>query len=186
MTRLTTAWQTLAAEQRLAAVAALATMLSTVLPWYSITPVRGSSRTVSAFGVYSFVEAAIFLVALAVLALLFARGERRAFHLPGGDGAVITAAGAWVVFLVFYRQFDKPEVQGALVGVEWGIFVTVLAGAGLALAGLRLRAAHVPEPDGRPRRRRDRSEAPTAVVRRDPDPGPDAQQLSFDDQDRAT
>jgi hypothetical protein len=61
------------------------------------SPVDGrpqtESVTRSAFGVYSFVEAAIFLVACAVLVLLFARGERRAFHLPGGDGTVIMAAG---------------------------------------------------------------------------------------------
>ena len=48
------------------------------------------------------------LVSVAVLALLFARGERRAFHLPGGDGVVVLLAGAWVAVLVFYRMFDKP------------------------------------------------------------------------------
>ena len=100
---------------------------------------------------YSFVEASIFLVALGVLALLFARGERKAFHLPGGDGTVILAAGLWVMFLVFYRQLDKPggRDEGPIqtsVGVQWGIFVAFLLGALLAYAGFRIRAAHIAEP----------------------------------------
>jgi hypothetical protein len=130
-----------------------------VLPWYEVTTsftVRGrpqtESVTHSAFGVYSFVEAAIFLVALAVLVLLFARGERRAFHLPGGDGTVIMAGGLWVMFLIFFRQLDKPNIQqsGAVagtVGVAWGIFIAFLTGALLAYAGWRIRAAHVREPE---------------------------------------
>src|SRR4029077_10856724 len=85
------------------------------------------------------------------LALLYARGSRRAFHLPGGDGAVIIAAGLWVMFLVFYRQLDKPNGRhegpiNTSIGVEWGIFVAFLLGALLAYAGFRIRQAHTPEP----------------------------------------
>jgi hypothetical protein len=93
----------------------------------------------------------VFLVAAGVLALLFARGERRAFHLPGGDGTVILVAGLWVMFLVFYRQLDKPDGRRGgdittTVGVEWGIFVAFLLGALLAYAGARIRSTHTPEP----------------------------------------
>jgi hypothetical protein len=61
------------------------------------------------------------------------------------------AAGLWVMFLVFYRQLDKPggRHEGLVnisVGVEWGIFVAFLLGALLAYAGYRIRAAHTPEP----------------------------------------
>ncbi|HSD78294.1 MAG TPA: hypothetical protein VLA98_12855 [Solirubrobacteraceae bacterium] len=152
------AWRALQPEQRLAAVAAILLLLSMLLPWYQVTTSfsvggRPATQTVShsAFGAYSFVEAAIFLVAVAVLVLLFARGERRAFHLPGGDGAVIVAAGLWTMFLVFYRQLDKPDIEqsGAVagtVGVAWGIFVAFLLGALLAYAGWRIRATHVAEP----------------------------------------
>jgi hypothetical protein len=89
--------RTLDPQQRLAGLAALALTVTLFFPWYQVSVARGngfvdSSR--SAFGVFSFVEAAVLLVAAGVLALLFARGERRAFHLPGGDGTVILAAGA--------------------------------------------------------------------------------------------
>jgi hypothetical protein len=92
------AWRALTADQKLAAVAAIALLLSMLLPWYQETGfvnVKGRVQPLddskNAFQVYSFVEAAVFVVSAGVLALLFARGRRRAFHLPGGDGAVIMA-----------------------------------------------------------------------------------------------
>ena len=156
--RLHGAWTALAAEQRLAAGAALVLWASMFLPWYgkSVTePIKGSLRaasyTLSAFGAFSFVEAAVLLVASAVLALLFARAERRAFHLPGGDGSVILLAGVWTGVLVFYRMLDKPGTMGnaqltTTIGLQWGIFVALGAAIGLAYAGTRLRAARRPEP----------------------------------------
>jgi hypothetical protein len=152
------AWRALTADQKLAAIAAIALLVSMLLPWYQETGnalVRnklvhiGDSK--NAFQVYSFVEAAIFVVSAGVLVLLYARGIRKAFHLPGGDGAVIIGAGLWVMFLIFYRQLDKPDgrregLVNISVGVEWGIFVAFLLGALLAYAGYRIRAHHTPEP----------------------------------------
>jgi len=147
-------WRTLSSEQRLAAVAALALLLSMLLPWYDETVLNNGKLehiNKSAFGVYSFIEAAIFVVVVGVLVLLWARAERKAFHLPGGDGTVIMGAGLWVMFLIFYRQLDKPNgpdeglVQTS-IGVQWGIFIAFLLGALLAYAGYRIRASHVPEP----------------------------------------
>jgi hypothetical protein len=102
----------------------------------------------SAFGVFTFIEAAVLLVALAVLFLVWARSQRKGFHLPGGDGTAITIAGGWAVLLLVWRLFDKPDVQGpgATIGIQWGIFGALLAAAALIVAGTRVRAAHVPEP----------------------------------------
>jgi hypothetical protein len=152
------AWRGLTPDQRLAAIAAVALLLSMLLPWYQETGfavVRNRGVRLddskNAFQVYSFVEAAVFVVSAGVLALLYARGHRKAFHLPGGDGTIIMAAGLWVMFLVFYRQLDKPNGRSdgpikTVVGVEWGIFVAFLLGALLAYAGFRFRATHTPEP----------------------------------------
>lgn len=207
--RLRASWRNLEVHQRRAALAAAALFFTMFLPWYSksaVGVVKGEpvkvDDSLSAFGAFSFVEAAVLLVAAGVLLLLFARGEERPFHLPGGDGTIITAAGAWVCLLVFYRQLDKPDGGNAegletTVGVTWGIFVTFLAGLFLAYAGNALRAAHVSEPplptdvapttgpppdvperqesvrDRRPRPSADR--APTVVAPRK------AEQLSFDE-----
>jgi len=173
-------WRTLSPEQRLAALAAIALLLSMLLPWYQETGnaiVKGhlvridDSKT--AFGVYSFIEAAIFVVVVGVITLMWARAERKAFHLPGGDGTVVMGAGLWVMFLIFYRQLDKPNgrKEGLIqtsVGVQWGIFIAFLLGALLAYAGYRLRAAHVPEPAV------EDAPAPAPRPQAAPTPAPDA------------
>lgn len=195
-------WRALSSEQRLAAMAALALLFSMLLPWYDETVLNNGKLehiNKSAFGVYSFVEAAIFVVVVGVLVLLWARAERKAFHLPGGDGTVIMGAGLWVMFLIFYRQLDKPNgpdeglVQTS-IGVQWGIFIAFLLGALLAYAGYRIRASHVPEPlvDDAPPPPADTVPAPaaadpppdtedTVVARRPPADDPFDGQLSFDE-----
>jgi hypothetical protein len=190
-------WRALSSEQRLAAGAALALVVSMLLPWYRESEtlvVKGRAEKVvdslNAFEVYSFIEAAIFVVAIGVLALLWARAERKAFHLPGGDGTVIMGAGLWTMLLIFYRQFDRPNRSGVSVdvSVNWGIFIAFLIGALLAYAGYRTRAAHVPEPvtDDAPPPREQAGEpetAPTVVARRRRPAGEDPLdgQLSFDE-----
>jgi hypothetical protein len=130
-----------------AAGAAAALMLTLFLPWYSAV-FRGEERSFnrSAFGEFSFVEAAVLLVALAVLYLVWARSQRKAFHLPGGDGTVMMVAGAWAFLLIVWRLFDTPESDNAEFGLQWGIFVALAVAGLLTAAGGRVRAAHRPEP----------------------------------------
>jgi hypothetical protein len=88
-------WRLLSPEQRVAAVAALLLIVST-------------------FGPFSFVEGAIVLVAVSVLALVWNRAGGRDFHLPFGDGAVLAAAGAWCAVLILVRVLDRPLGQNLL------------------------------------------------------------------------
>ncbi len=155
MTRLMRDWRVLDPERRLAGVAAMALFVTMLLPWYQqnavvnapkTTPLQ--SRNLNAFQVFSFVEAAVLLVALAVLYLLYARAEGRDFHLPGSDGAVVFAAGIWAAVLLVLRLFDKPGISShgiaANVGVQWGIFFALAAAGLLAYAGSRMRAGRPP------------------------------------------
>jgi hypothetical protein len=151
--RLRTAYAALDRDQRFAAVAAIGLLAAMFLPWYEKNVVIAGSRrfvsdSISAFGAVSFVEAAIFLVAAGVIALLLARADQRPFHLPGGDGTVIFAAGLWATALIFYRVFDRPDVsgEGGTVGIQWGFFVAFVAAGALAFAGQRIRVAGRPEP----------------------------------------
>ena len=183
ITRVRRAWGVLEPQQRLAAACALALFATMFLPWYShsgFTRGRPVSDTLRAFEAFSFVEAAVLLVAAGVLALLFARGEHQRFHRPGGDGTVIMVAGGWAALLTFIRTLDKPDAgEGTIVGVEWGIFVAILAGLALAVAGARLRQAHLAEPGEAPTRVVPADEAPTTAGSA-PARG---EQLSFDEQD---
>jgi len=153
----------LSPRKRLAGAAAIALVLSLLLPWFEKSYYDPRLRApvtdaVSAFGVVSFVEAAVFLVAAGVLLLLVTRAQRREYELPGGDGTVVLGAGAWAAVLIFWRVFDRPEPvgQGATVGIQWGVFVAFCAAAALALAGWGLREEehrrHVPaeRPEGAP------------------------------------
>jgi hypothetical protein len=159
-------WDELRPEQRLTGAAARALFVSMFLPWYqqnAVVNARGVqplvSQNLNAWAVFSFVEAAVLLVAVAVLALLIARAERRDFYLPGSDGAMVMLAGLWTAALLVWRLFDKPGIGGrgvaANVGIQWGIFFALIAAAAMTWAGSRMRAADRPEPPyvrpGRPR-----------------------------------
>jgi hypothetical protein len=151
MTRLSRAWGALAPEQRIAAVAAVALLVTMFLPWYELQSLNRrtgaiDSRSISAFGDVSFVEAAVFLVAGGVIALLFARAERKGFHMPGSDGAVVMVAGGWATLLIFYRVFSRPAGHGYPVGIQWGFFLAFVAAGALTYAGWRMRATSTPEP----------------------------------------
>jgi hypothetical protein len=190
--RIVSGWRAMAPEQRLAALFAGGLFLTMFLPWYTrdtTAVVKGRLQTVTstliAWKSFSFVEAAILLVAVGVLVLLFARAERRAFHLPGGDGLVITIAGAWVALLVFYRLVDNKtgstsDVAKVDYGVTWGIFVTLLAGVALAYAGWRIHQAHRPEPP-LPGEEPTRPMPPQRPRRPPPPDAPMEGQLTFDD-----
>ena len=135
----------------MAAAAAGALAVSLILPWYQKSYFSKGAvvqANVSALGVFTWIEAAILLVAAAVLFLVWARSQRKAFHLPGGDGVAITLAGGWALLLLVWRLFDKPDIPGigVTVGIQWGIFGALLAAGTLVVAGARVRAAHRPEP----------------------------------------
>jgi hypothetical protein len=176
-------------ELRNAGIAAAVLALSLFLPWYTQSYVPEGARefvkrNVSAFGVFSFVEAAVLLVSAAVLFLIWARSEDKAFHLPGGDGTAIMIAGGWAVLLLVWRLFDKPDAPNPSedYGLQWGIAAALAAAAALFAMGARVRAVHRPEPPNpaaeepderppppRPPRRRTESTAVTEVLGESPD-----------------
>jgi hypothetical protein len=157
--RVTRAWRGLPPERRLAAGAAVLLFLTLFLPWYQETVIasgtpaklQSASASLTGWGAFSFVEAAVLLVAVSVLVLLFVRAEGKAFHVPGGDGGVVTAAGVWTGALIVWRMFDKEGTTGhgqyaTTAGIEWGIFIALGVAGLLAYAGTRIKLAHEPEP----------------------------------------
>ena len=156
-TRLSRAWRALPPDRQLAATAAIGLWLTLFLPWYQETGFASGKKlqttavSLTGWHAFSWVEAAVLLVAVSVLALLFLRAEGRAFHLPGGDGFIVMAAGSWTCLLVIWRIFDKQGTTsngqfGTTFGIKWGIFTALGAAALLTYAGARMRAAHLPEP----------------------------------------
>jgi len=157
--RLRFAWRALEPERKLAGGAAAGLFATLFLPWYQETVIPTGlgvrtalpSATLTGWAAFSFVEGAVLLVSLAVLTLLFTRAEGRAFHVPGGDGGVITGAGFWIGVLILWRMFDKSGTEGhgqfvTTSGIEWGIFIALGVAGLLAYAGQRIRLQHTPEP----------------------------------------
>jgi hypothetical protein len=111
--------------------------LAPVETWRRLNPEQRAAGVgcllliVSTFGAFSFVEAAIIVVALAILLLLRKRAEGREFHIPFGDGTMIAVSGVWCGVLILIRLFDRPIGQGLLA---------LACAAILVLAGLRERA----------------------------------------------
>ena len=162
-------WHNLDTHQRLTGFTALVLLGTLALPWFQETQFDSAGNvhtlSVTGFGAFTFVEGSIVLVCAAVLTMLFARGEKRAFHLPGGDGAVIAAAGGWCLLLLAWRMLiAPPEHVGSDTGIEWGIMVAVVASVALLGTGLRIRADHKPEPviEVKPIRPRRRTRGPAA------------------------
>jgi hypothetical protein len=141
------AFRALDAEQRLAAAAAIALVGSLLMPWWR-DPFIGASG--SGLGKLTFLEAALVLIAVAVLALLFERAEGRVFHLPLSDGTLIAGSGVWACFLVFFRMLDTPTTSGTAKGVvltrdyeiRWGIVLALASAIVLVVSGTRTRRKH--------------------------------------------
>jgi hypothetical protein len=151
--RLGRAWKALSRERRSAAIASGVLWLTLFLPWYQASVVSRSPRTRSAaptgeslngWAAFSAVEALILILSLGVVLLLFLRVEGRISYGPGTDGWAVTAAGGISVFLVILGFFNAPSpaTRGQYVlstGLEWGIFLALLAAIGLTWAGGRIR-----------------------------------------------
>jgi hypothetical protein len=132
---------------KLAAVAGAVLLVSLFLPWYekSLVPAGSKefvSQSLSAFGAFTWVEAALLLVDASVLLLLWLRSTDRRVELPAGDGAMIALAGGWMVVLLLVRVFDRPSVtgNGASVGLQWGLLIAMAAAGAMLASGLAIRA----------------------------------------------
>ena len=133
--------------RKLAAGAGIVLLLSFFMPWYSksVLPAGGKAfitTSISAFGAFTWVEAAILLVDVAILALLYLRSKGHRIELPAGDGTMIAIGGGWIVILLLVRVFDRPSATGtgATVGLEWGLLVAMASAGAMLAAGLAVRA----------------------------------------------
>ena len=89
-------------EMRLAGGAAAALVLTMVLPWYQSRRLGRQRRRRRARALAGLLLGRGRGPAgrAGVLYLVWARAQRKGFHLPGGDGTVIMAAGGWAVLLL--------------------------------------------------------------------------------------
>lgn len=158
--RLGRAWKALSRERQAAAIAAGVLWLTLFLPWYQASVVSRNPKTRSAspigeslngWAAFSGVEALILILSLGTILLLFLRAEGRLSFPTGSDGWVVTVAGALSVFLVILGLFNAPSPASRdqyvlSTGLEWGIFLALLAAIGLTWAGGRMRRSLEEDP----------------------------------------
>jgi hypothetical protein len=131
------------------------------LDWYGYSaqgiPGAFGSNAWQAFSVIDVILALISVVAVGT-ALMSAFGSSAAENYP--LGAVIAGLGALSVVLILYRIVDPPDLKLPVVGVQAdvslqiGIFLGLIAAAGMVFGGYAAMSEGAPSPRRRPGGRR--------------------------------
>ena len=137
-------------NERLAALALLASIGGFALPWYRASfPQRMSQTGVEVFG---FAAAALLITVCAALLLIVQSGRGRHPPLPLHEGTLLAVAGIWSAVIVGFLMLNRPplDLGGFTTDYElaFGIFLELGAALVLALAGLRLRRLEIRRPRG--------------------------------------
>src|SRR3954454_14222722 len=128
----------------IAAGSGLVLFLSLFLEWYSVN-IRGFTGdlpTVTGWRALGFIDILLFLVAVIAIAVavLKAAGMLPPPRLPASPGFILLVVGGIAVILVLFRIISIPDegagnLPGVDVGRSFGIFLALLAAAGVALGG---------------------------------------------------
>lgn len=159
--------------EKIAAGSGVVLLIALFLPWYGVGIEFGgvsASENGNAWETMSFIDLLLFLIALEAIAIPLARA---AGSLPAGvpGPLILLVGGALALLLVIFRIIDIPaDFDGIPAAAEdaidlsrkIGIFVALLAAAGLAYGGWRANA-EVP---------RDAATAPSAPPPAAPPPPP--------------
>ncbi len=132
---------TLRPAERLAALGALVSAGSVLLPWYGIELELFNGFSQTGLEAFSPAHAALLVSALAALALIWRCAGGYEVPRPLGEGALLVAAGVWIAVIVAYLAIDRPdEIAGfERVRLRYGAFVALGGAAALVMGGARLR-----------------------------------------------
>lgn len=138
---------------QIAGAAGLVLLISLFLPWYGVDASFGGvsvSDSASAWEAFSYTDIILFLVGVIAAggAVAVATGNLPALPIPLGQ--LVLGAGALAVLLVLFRLIDIPggdvDVAGVDLGRKLGIFVGLIAAAGVAYGGSQIRAVPTAAP----------------------------------------
>jgi hypothetical protein len=139
---------------QIAAASGVALLIVLFLPWYGVdVNVAGfsASESVNAWEAMGFIDILLFLVALVAIGVPVARATGSLPEdVPGS--LVVLVAGAVGLLLVLFRLIDIPAPDVPSVaensvdfGRKFGIFLGLVATAGIAYGGWRANAEHPAE-----------------------------------------
>jgi hypothetical protein len=136
--------------EMIAGISALALFIFMFLPWYGIDSVGGFDvgsvdANGNAWEAFSFIDILLLVAIIIVGGLVLASAADATPDLPESPGTIIALTGAVATVLVLFRLIFTPDFDaGGLdldvdVGREIGVFLGLIAAAGMAYGGYRAR-----------------------------------------------
>lgn len=136
--------------EMIAGISALALFIFMFLPWYGIDSVGGFDvgsvdANGNAWEAFSFIDILLLVAIIIVGGLVLASAADATPDLPESPGTIIALTGAVATVLILFRLIFTPDFDtGGLdldvdVGREIGVFLGLIAAAGMAYGGYRAR-----------------------------------------------
>ncbi len=127
---------------KIAGGAGLLLLITMFLPWYSVSASFAgfeASNSGNAWEVFGFIDIILFLTAIAAIAVAVMSAQNRAGAMPLPPGQLLLGLGGLATLLVVFRVLSVPDggidVDGVDVGRKFGLFLGLIAAAGVAYAG---------------------------------------------------
>lgn len=133
--------------EMVAAASGLILLVVMFLPWYQVEAGMAGSTSSNAWEIFSFVDLLLLLIVLAAVGVAVARAAgAMPTQLPAPPGMIVAAAGALAVLLIIFRLISIPgpdvNVAGVDFGRQIGIFLGLLAAAGITFGGFKAMNEH--------------------------------------------
>ena len=143
--------------EAIAGFSALALFIFMFLPWFGVDSVGGFGVgdigvDATAWQAFSFIDILLFLAIVVVLGLVLTSAAASTPDLPQPPATIIFGAGALAVVLVLFRLIFPPGVDTGIdidvdLGRKFGVFLGLIASAGMAYGGWRaMNEAPAPQP----------------------------------------
>jgi hypothetical protein len=130
--------------EMIAAGSGLVLIISLFLEWYNIsakTAFVNASQGFSGWKALGFIDILLFLIGLVAIAVAVTKAMNvLPKSLPASPGLIVLALGGLALLLVLFRLLSIPDngagsIPGVDVGRSFGIFIALLAAAGVTLGG---------------------------------------------------
>jgi len=120
--------------EKAAGGAGLLLLISMFLPWYGIDTGFGSVNA-SAWEIFSYTDLVLFVAGVAGVAVAVLSLQNRLAALPVPAGQLLLGLGGLALLLVLFRTINPPGPGEADLGRKLGLFIGLIAAAGVTYAG---------------------------------------------------
>lgn len=121
-----------------AGASGLALLIFLFVPWYGLNTALGP-QNLSAWSAFGLIDLVLFLVAGVAIGLALTRAAGALPpDLPAPPATILAGAGGLAAVLVLFRIFELPEpsIADAEISRKAGVYLGLLASAGVAIGGL--------------------------------------------------